>query len=342
MDTTKYELVSSFYGPGAIGCWLLVISSIFIAWILDPIRRAKDTIDNDLLAAVTFPAIAAGHTIYQIIHYPGGLLELARQNVFPEEHPNPAFIAIRVFDNVNDTSFCLSLSLLFIAIWHFRVRRAMVTAGLCLLVQFPQILVADIGIPVVMLKDPDKLLPWWSKAIVLAQSSPVLMLYAIFLVAYVAMLALVGSLLLARSRIPQQDTGLDTTLQGTDGSSQDASKQEAMFGPSLLRGLILVPLALPLFPGISFHFTFSPTFRMQVSLGESYTIPKICLRSPVPPSGQALWTLDQTATLAGGVVTFIMTLYQAIKHKRAVVKVKQPSRDEHGDRLLRTWPVHRQ
>ncbi|KAI9674921.1 MAG: hypothetical protein M1822_009024, partial [Bathelium mastoideum] len=177
MNTTNspdYELVSSFYGPGAIGCWLLVISSIFVAWMLDPIRRVQDTIDNDLLAAATFPAITSGHTIHQIARYPGGFLELARQGVFSAEQPSAVLTAMQVSDNVNATSFCLSFALLLIALYYFRVRRALIAAGLCLFVQLPRLLVADIGTLAVLLKDPEHVVPWWIKAVKFIQSSPLL------------------------------------------------------------------------------------------------------------------------------------------------------------------------
>ena len=322
-DTPDYELVSSFYGPGAIGCWLLVSSSIFIAWTLDPIRRLQDTIDNDLLAAMTFPAIAAGHTIHQVVHYPGGLLELARQGVFSAEHPSPIFIAMQVSENVNATSFCLSFSLLLIAIYHLRVRRALIAASLCLLVQFPRLLVADIGTLAVLLRDPENVVPWWVKAIKLAQSSPALLLYGFGLVAYVVVFAIVGSLLLSKSRTQPQEAGIDPTPQPGDGNKAETSSKEAIFGHNVLRGIIILFLVLPFFPGVSFHFTYSPGFKVQVSLAEKYKIPRIYLRSPVPPSGQALWTLDQTTALVGGIVTIMTTLYTTVKHRRDTTGAKK-------------------
>ena len=352
--TTDYELVSSFYGPGAVGCWLLIISSIFIAWTLDPIRRLKDTIDNDFLAAVTFPALAAGNTIYQAIHYPGGISELARQSVYPKEEPSPAFTAMQFYTDFNYTSFGLSFSLTFIAIWHYRVRRGLVAAGLCLLVIFPDILVTHIFTLAVMLEDPNHVLPWWSKVINLARSSTFLIFFIIGLVGYVGMLCLVGSLLLSKPRLQTQRTSSSQTQQE---DSQDTSKEEWVFPPNMLRGIIVLMLGLLLFPGISFHFTWPP-LEVQVSTAAAYKIPKLNLRSLVPPSGQALWELDQTAALAGGVITFAMTVYAAIKHRRDAAMVEKSSvsyeqvsinsetvrpvshESEREGRHMRTWPGH--
>jgi hypothetical protein len=66
------EQIYSFYGPGTILCWVFVFLSVLISWTLNVASRAEDSVDNDFIALLTIPAVAAGHLIYQIIHFPGG------------------------------------------------------------------------------------------------------------------------------------------------------------------------------------------------------------------------------------------------------------------------------
>lgn len=63
-----YELVSSFYGPGATGCWYLTILSCFVSWTFHPRKRASDSIDSDFVAVIVFSVVAAGHSIIQTEH----------------------------------------------------------------------------------------------------------------------------------------------------------------------------------------------------------------------------------------------------------------------------------
>lgn len=57
--------VSSFYGPGAVACWLCSFVSVVIAWTLNPSSRRKDVISNDLIAVLSYPTIAAIHMLYE-------------------------------------------------------------------------------------------------------------------------------------------------------------------------------------------------------------------------------------------------------------------------------------
>ncbi|OAL57309.1 hypothetical protein IQ07DRAFT_582508 [Pyrenochaeta sp. DS3sAY3a] len=51
--------VSSLYGPGAFFGWLCTILSVAISWTFNRHQKGQDTIDNDLIAALLFPSIAA-------------------------------------------------------------------------------------------------------------------------------------------------------------------------------------------------------------------------------------------------------------------------------------------
>ncbi|KAH8897662.1 hypothetical protein GQ53DRAFT_712101 [Thozetella sp. PMI_491] len=65
------SLVSSLYGPGTTIAWLLTIASVLANWILNVESRKQDAITNDLIAALTLPAVAAAHLIYQLQSLPG-------------------------------------------------------------------------------------------------------------------------------------------------------------------------------------------------------------------------------------------------------------------------------
>ncbi|KAF2466948.1 uncharacterized protein BDR25DRAFT_359009 [Lindgomyces ingoldianus] len=57
--TKDYLTVSSLYGPGAVGCWLCIVLSVFVSWTLNPWLRRRDIITIDLIAALSLPLIAA-------------------------------------------------------------------------------------------------------------------------------------------------------------------------------------------------------------------------------------------------------------------------------------------
>ena len=66
----EYALVSSFYGPGAVGGWHLTTLACVISFSLHPRKRSRDSITADLIAVLTFPTVAAAHLINQIRSYP--------------------------------------------------------------------------------------------------------------------------------------------------------------------------------------------------------------------------------------------------------------------------------
>lgn len=68
-DYDPYELISGFYGPGALACWYLMFASVLVTWIFNnPAYRYK--ISSDLVAFVLFPLIATGHVMYLSFRFP--------------------------------------------------------------------------------------------------------------------------------------------------------------------------------------------------------------------------------------------------------------------------------
>jgi hypothetical protein len=73
-DLDRHEhlsLVSSFYGPGGTGCWLMIVCSVMVSWTINRRTKRTDSITNDFIGALTMPAVAGGHLIYQLVNYPG-------------------------------------------------------------------------------------------------------------------------------------------------------------------------------------------------------------------------------------------------------------------------------
>src|SRR6201999_2905001 len=62
-DPDQFSLVSPLYGPGSMLCWYLTTLSVLLSWMLHPHKRASGSIDVDLVAVLTLPAVAAGHLI---------------------------------------------------------------------------------------------------------------------------------------------------------------------------------------------------------------------------------------------------------------------------------------
>lgn len=82
MDTSRYQLVDSLYGPGTVGAWLLSLCAVLLSWTLDTSSRSKDTISVDFIATLLLSLIAAGHTVFQITRLPVPVAEvITAQNV---------------------------------------------------------------------------------------------------------------------------------------------------------------------------------------------------------------------------------------------------------------------
>jgi hypothetical protein len=95
--------VPSWYGPGAVICWLLMYASVLVIWTVNKNIRSIDRITNDLATALTFPAVAAGHLVYLIAAYPGNRSEIL---VTTDEHLSPRVAAIEAALCICD-DFCV-------------------------------------------------------------------------------------------------------------------------------------------------------------------------------------------------------------------------------------------
>ena len=104
-DTDRYALVSSFYGPGAVGGWYLTACACLVSLALDPRKRRRDSITVDLIAVLTFPTVAACHLISQVRSAP----ENATMSQYASILEAP-LVAIEAFMAIDVLYFLLAVS----------------------------------------------------------------------------------------------------------------------------------------------------------------------------------------------------------------------------------------
>ncbi|KAF8846851.1 hypothetical protein BDZ45DRAFT_637730 [Acephala macrosclerotiorum] len=75
METSRYQLVDSLYGPGTVGAWLLTLCAVLISWTLNISTRCKDNISIDFVGALLLPLVSAGHLIFQASRLPYSVAE---------------------------------------------------------------------------------------------------------------------------------------------------------------------------------------------------------------------------------------------------------------------------
>ncbi|KAL8689347.1 MAG: hypothetical protein Q9218_004964 [Villophora microphyllina] len=122
-DEDPLELVSSFYGPGVVGCWYLTVLACIVSWTVHPVKRLAGSVDSDFIAVLTFPAVSAGHLIIQARHFPS-----RDDNTLDQIRIIKLAAALEAPLNVTETFLALSVVLLLIAVLRKCVRRALLVA----------------------------------------------------------------------------------------------------------------------------------------------------------------------------------------------------------------------
>ena len=129
---SELALVSSLYGPGTITCWYLTTLSLLVSWTLHPQKRRSGSIDVDLIAVLTLPAVAAVHLITQVrefIHQD----EIVRASSSVDWKYQQSVAAIEAPFNVTETFMAISVILFIAAAWAFCIRRSIFVASIGLL-----------------------------------------------------------------------------------------------------------------------------------------------------------------------------------------------------------------
>ena len=123
---SQLALVSSLYGPGMITCWYLTTLAVLVSWTLHPRERNSGSIDVDLIAVLTLPAVAAGHLVSQV----RGLLNQAKivRASSADWKYLQSISAIEAPFIVTETFMAISVILFIVAAWNICVRRAIFVA----------------------------------------------------------------------------------------------------------------------------------------------------------------------------------------------------------------------
>jgi hypothetical protein len=128
----RYVLVSSLYGPGSIACWYFTILSILVSWTLHPKKRKSGSIDVDLIAILTLPAVAAGHLIVQVSRLVNDHDIIPESDVDEDQYAQ-SIAAIEAPFTVIETFMAISVVLFLVSVWKSCFRRAISVALIGLL-----------------------------------------------------------------------------------------------------------------------------------------------------------------------------------------------------------------
>ena len=110
MDTSRYQLVDSLYGPGTVGAWLLTLCAVLISWTLNTSSRRKDTISIDFIAALLLPMIAASHLIFQVARLPFSVAEaITAQDVEVQKYASAMEAPLNVCETFSMAALLLAV-----------------------------------------------------------------------------------------------------------------------------------------------------------------------------------------------------------------------------------------
>jgi hypothetical protein len=127
-SSNRYALVSSLYGPGTIGSWYLTLASIFVSWTLNHKKRRSGSIDVDLIAVLTLPAVAAAHVAIQVrslIHRGGNTIQHNDSGQYAQ-----VIAAVEAPLTLIESFMPISVVLFLLSIWTYCIRRAVCVAAI--------------------------------------------------------------------------------------------------------------------------------------------------------------------------------------------------------------------
>ena len=124
----RLALVSSLYGPGTITCWYLTTLSVLVSWTLHPRKRQSGSIDVDLIAVLTLPAVAAAHLVSQVRGLLNQKESLRASSSSADGRYSQSVAAIEAPFNVSETFMAISVVLFIVATWTSCIRRAIFVA----------------------------------------------------------------------------------------------------------------------------------------------------------------------------------------------------------------------
>ena len=122
----RFTDVSSLYGHGPVVAWYFTLLAVFISWTAHPRKSRTGSIDVDLIAILTLPAVAVAHVFWQ-----APLILLHR--VYDRDVDTSPRVARLVAATeapfvISETFMAFSVILLSIAAWNSCFRRALIVA----------------------------------------------------------------------------------------------------------------------------------------------------------------------------------------------------------------------
>jgi hypothetical protein len=135
-DQDRLSRVSSLYGPGTVSGWLCTVLSLLIAWTTNSKRKTTDDITNDMIAALSLPAVASVHLLFELRQFHGSIRELLTSQ---DGEVLQYLTAVEAPLNICETFTTIALPMVGVSAWYNNRKRATVVVILgiwCLLVEF--------------------------------------------------------------------------------------------------------------------------------------------------------------------------------------------------------------
>ena len=123
-EPERFDLVSSFYGPGATIGWYLTALSCVVLFGLHPRKRKADNITVDLIATLIFPSVAAGDLISHVHFY--SRAEASAPGVTSEQRSACIEASLLVIESF----LAIDVMLFLLAVGFKRIRRGCLLASI--------------------------------------------------------------------------------------------------------------------------------------------------------------------------------------------------------------------
>ncbi|KAF3045343.1 hypothetical protein E8E11_006800 [Didymella keratinophila] len=280
----RLSTVSSLYGPGSVGCWLCILLSVFVTWTADPRSRVKDTITNDLIAALSYPAVAAVHMLHELRTSSESIRDILTSQ---SQDKQQLAAAIEAPLNVCETFSAVTLVLIGVSVGRRHTKRAcsvIVIGILCFTTEFILMIGSFSTEP---------------SALTFARPFFFNIAGAVVVITVIGVILLV--VYLATLLLPTAPS--DDAEQQKIHDAQTGQRARALQGFTFLGATIAIVLTVV--NGIGTVLT-TANQSLDLHLGE-----KLLFFLPKAPI--SLRDLDQAVQLAGGVITLCFSIYGAAK-----------------------------
>lgn len=298
-DDDRFTLVSSFYGPGATGCWYLTVLSCFVYWTLHREKRRSGSIDSGLIAVLTFPAVAAAHLISQAHGY-----QTRNRTSGPEADDTILKLsaALEASLIITETSLAVYVLLFLIAVGFRCFKRALLLAVVGLFAFAAKVY---LYIACRFLRSNPKHL---SRLILTDFWSLILVISSILLLLVWITLSLAGIMIERRQKKEQRSTAKDADR------SRSYTLQPYPFMNSLSAKLM----------------TFSTILFLPASIVASGATGQRLVQYLFPRTNVSIKELDQAVAVLAGATVLAFSIYSAANAHYRSYSERSRLRQEHG------------